>query len=53
MNIKLEDCILITPLQYMELENPKFEGQTRLDDNNMYFMVFSDNGKLYKIHNHL
>jgi hypothetical protein len=40
----------ITSQEYMSLKNPIFKGQTRLDDNNQYWMLFEDNGILYKIH---
>lgn len=43
----------ITSLEYMDLKNPIFKGQTRLDENNQYWMVFEDNGILYKTHNTL
>jgi len=43
----------ITSTQYMELEAPEFKGQSMLDLNNMYWMVFEDNGILYKTHNQL
>jgi len=49
----LEQSKEITSLQYMDLENPIFKGQTRLNENNMYWMVFENNGVLYKIHNTL
>lgn len=53
MEIKLEDCILISNEEYLLLENPKFKGQTRLDSNNQYYMIWESNGKLYKTHNKL
>jgi hypothetical protein len=43
----------ITSSQYMELENPIFIGQTRLDENNQYWMVFENNGIMYKISNQI
>ena len=44
----------ITTAQYCSLPNtPEFMGQTRVDDNNMYWMVFSSLGILYKIHSKL
>ena len=43
----------ITSEEYMNLKNPIFKGQTRLDDNRQYWMLFEDNGILYKIHNSL
>ena len=43
----------ITSSDYMNLKNPEFIGQTRLDVNNQYWMVFEDNGVLYKIHHSL
>ena len=52
-NINLSDCKLISSTEYLTLENPEFKGQTRLDENNMYYMVFESKGILYKIHNKL
>lgn len=52
-NIKLEDCKLISSNDYLSLKNPEFKGQTKLDENNMYFMVFESEGIFYKIHNKL
>lgn len=49
MNL-LDIAIEITSEQYMDLLNPVFEGQSRLDSQYRYWMVFSDNGILYKIH---
>ena len=43
----------ITSVQYMDLENPIFKGQTRLDENSKYWMVFENNGIIYKIHSTL
>jgi hypothetical protein len=43
----------ISSSDYMNLKNPEFKGQTRLDVNYQYWMVFEDNGVLYKIHNSL
>ncbi len=45
----LASAIEITSAQYMELENPVFVGQTRLNKDDQYWMVFEDNGKTYKI----
>jgi hypothetical protein len=53
MGIKLENCKEITSTEYCELPNPIFKGQTRVDENNMYWTVFEDNEILYKIHNKL
>lgn len=50
---KLEECKLITSTQYCDLENPEFIGQTRLDKDDMYYMVFKSKGVLYKTHNNL
>ena len=49
----LEKAKEITSQEYMSLKNPIFQGQTRLDDNYQYWMLFEDNGTLYKIHNRL
>ena len=53
MNISLDDCLEITSEQYMDLINPIWKGQTKLDKDNMYWMVFESNNILYKIHNKL
>jgi hypothetical protein len=48
-----EEYILITNAEYYELDNPEFIGQTRVDENNMYYMFWKSNGVLYKTHNKL
>lgn len=53
MNIKLEDCQLISASEYLKLEQPEFIGQTRLSKDNTYYMVWRSNGKLYKTFNTL
>jgi len=53
MEIKLEDCKLITSSEYLLLENPIFKGQTRLNENNQYYMIWESNGVLYKTLNTL
>jgi len=52
-NIQLDDCELITSLQYCELENPEFIGQTKLQQDNTYYMIWKCNNKLYKTKNTL
>lgn len=51
--VNLDECVLITSREYCDLVNPEFVGQTKMDDNCMYFMVFSCNGIMYKTHNTL
>jgi hypothetical protein len=51
--IKLEDCKLITNQEYALLKEPKFKGQTHLDKDNMYYMIWESEGVLYKTHNKL
>jgi len=51
--IALNQCTEITPEQYLELVNPEFVGQTKIDSNKMYWMVFKIEGIFYKIHNKL
>ena len=53
MKTLLEQAKQITSKEYITLVNPIFKGQTRVDDNLMYWTVFEDNGVLYKIHNTL
>ena len=51
--VNLKDCKQITSEQYLELIDPEFKGQTRVDDNGYYWMIFESNGILYSIHNRL
>jgi len=39
--------------KYTHLKNPIFKGQTAVDADGMYWMVFEEDGKLYKFHNKL
>ena len=52
-NTNLNDCELITSSQYCKLENPEFIGQTRIQEDNTYYMVWKCNNKLYKTQNTL
>jgi hypothetical protein len=45
----LEQAKEITSSEYLNLKNPVFKGQTRLYGELKYWMVFEDNGVLYKI----
>jgi hypothetical protein len=47
---KLEDCELINNEDYCKLTNPEFIGQTRVDKDRMYYMIWKDNNILYKTH---
>ena len=51
--MNLDTCIEITSSEYINLINPIFKGQTRLDEKDMYWMCFESEGILYKIHNKL
>lgn len=53
MSIKLEDCTPISNLEYMDLIDPKFEAQTRVDENGDYYMVFSSQGVYYSTFNNI
>lgn len=53
MSIELMNCKLITSADYCKLIDPQFVGQTRLDENDMYYVVVQCEGQLYKIHNKL
>ena len=44
-----EQAIEITSSQYMDLVDPEFVGQTRLNVENKYWMFFKCKGILYKI----
>lgn len=43
-------AIEIQLTEYINLKNPIFKSQTRVDDNNMYWVVVENDGILYKIH---
>lgn len=47
----LEKAIVITPGQYRKLDKPEFVGQTTVDMNGTYWMVFKDGDTHYKIKN--
>ena len=49
--ITLDQCILITTKEYCELEKPEFVGQTRLDENQMYYTVWKVGETYYKVYN--
>ena len=49
----LEKAKEIPVKDYIKLENPIFKGQTPVDNNLKYWMVFESNSVLYKIHNTL
>jgi len=51
MNINLDDCKLITAVEYCKLTNTEFVGQTRVDENMVYYMCWRSEGKLYKTKN--
>ena len=46
----LEQAIELEASEYSNLKNPIFKGQTRLDDNYSYWIVFEEEGKLYKFY---
>lgn len=46
---EFEAAQMITSAEYCKLNNTRFEGQTRVDDNNEYTMYFSCNNVLYGI----
>ena len=39
----------ITITQYVNLVNPVFVGQTEVNDNGTYWVVFKENDVLYKV----
>lgn len=47
--MKLENCKEISQEQYLSLANPVFEGQSRVDSEGYYWMVFSSNGEFYSV----
>lgn len=42
-----EKAPIMESSHYMTLENPIFEGQTHVDENNNYIMYFSNNNQLF------
>ena len=49
MSVLLEDCKEITTTQYCELPGtPEFIGQSKVDSNDMYWMVSKSEGIMYK-----
>jgi hypothetical protein len=54
MSVLLEDCKEITTTQYRELPGtPEFIGQSKVDNNNMYWMISKSEDVLYKTHHKL
>jgi hypothetical protein len=51
--IQLNDCKLITSKEYMELDSPVFQGQTRPNKDGIYYMVFECEGRFYKTQNQI
>lgn len=51
MNTLLELATFVTPEEYNNLLTPRFVTQTRLDQNNMYWRVFTSDGRYYKTYN--
>lgn len=49
----LNECKLITSTEYCQLPNPEFIGQTRLDKNNQYYMIWKQDELYYKTLNTL
>jgi hypothetical protein len=43
----LNNATELSVSEYLQLKNPIFKGQTTVK-NNMYWMVFEEEGKLYK-----
>lgn len=46
----LQQAIELKVAEYMHLKNPIFKGQTSVDEDMKYWVVFEENGKLYKFH---
>ncbi len=49
----LKECKLITANEYLRLNSPEFIGQTRPDNKGTYYMVWKENGILYKTCNQI
>lgn len=50
---QLKEATLITNSQYCELDNPTFEGQTKVNSEGKYKMYWSESGNLYYTENTL
>ena len=51
-NVILNDCREITTQEYCDItesKDLKFEGQTRVDSEGIYWVVWSDNNELFKV----
>lgn len=46
-----QNARLITAKEYLELDNPQFEGQTKVDTQGKYRMYWSHHGVLYYTEN--
>ena len=49
MEETLENATEITCTQYVDLVNPKFIGQTRVNSNGTYWVLVKESNVLYKI----
>ena len=47
MSIVLKHSKLISNLEYLDLVDPQFEGQTIVNEEGYYYMVFSSEGVFY------
>jgi len=50
---KLEDCKLITGAEYLALIDPEYIGQTGLNSEEKYYIIWWCDGILYKTYNKL
>jgi hypothetical protein len=51
--VTLKQCKPITNKEYIALVCPRFVGQTRIDSNNVYYMMWESEGVFYKTRNKL
>ncbi len=49
----MQDAIKISATEYLKLENPIFEGQTRVNENGEYKMYWRVGDKVYYTENSL
>lgn len=53
MSVQLDQCQLITSSEYNALKDPKFIGQTGVNNDGEYFMCWESDGVSYKTKNHI
>jgi hypothetical protein len=50
MELLLQEATELPLHMYSQLTNPKFKGQTSMNDDGCYWVVMESEGKLFKFH---